>query len=108
MHDGMHKARLVSNGHLTDVPNESVYSSVVSLRSLQTLLFLAELNGLEVWGTDIGNAYIKALTSEKVCIHAGPEFGSLADHLLLIHKAMYGLRSSSACWHDQLSNVLRR
>ena len=67
-HDGRHKARLVADGHLTDVPDDSVYSSVVSLRGLRILLFLAELNGLTVWGTDIGNAYLEACTSKKVCI----------------------------------------
>jgi hypothetical protein len=30
-HDGCHKARYVAGGHLTDVPNASVYSGVVSL-----------------------------------------------------------------------------
>ena len=107
-HDGRHKARLVADGHLTDLPNESVYSSVVSLCGLRILLFLAELNGIEVWGTDIGNAYLEALTAEKVCIKAGLEFGPLAEHTLLIHKALYGLRSSGARWHDRLSDVLRK
>jgi len=65
-HDGRHKARLVADGHLTDIPDDSVYSSVVSLCGLRILLFLAELNGLKVWDTDIGNEYIEALTSENV------------------------------------------
>ena len=56
-HDGRHKSCLVAGGHLTDTPIESVYSGVVSLRSLRLVIFLAELNGLEVWGADIGNAY---------------------------------------------------
>ena len=30
-HDGRHKAQLVLDGHLTEVPLDSVYSSVVSL-----------------------------------------------------------------------------
>jgi hypothetical protein len=30
-HDGRHKARLVADGHLTDIPLDSVYSGVVSL-----------------------------------------------------------------------------
>ena len=107
-HDGRHKARLVADGHLTDVPDSSVYSSVVSLRGLRMLLFIAELNGIEIWGTDIGNAYLEALTSEYVCIIAGPEFGPLEGHLLLIYKALYGLRSSGARWHDKLSDVLRK
>ena len=33
-HDGRHKARLVAGGHLTPDPIESMYSGVVSIRSL--------------------------------------------------------------------------
>ena len=76
-HDGRHKARLVADGHLTDIPNESVYSGVVSLRGFRLAIFLAELNKLETWSTDIGNAYLEAFTSEKVYIIAGPEFKEL-------------------------------
>ena len=67
-----------------------------------------ELNGLEVWGTDIGNTYLEAQTSERVCICTGLESGTMADHLLLIQKALYGLQSSGACCHGCLSNVLRK
>ena len=35
-------------------------------------------------------------------------FGALEGHLLLIHKALYGLRSSRARWHGKLSDVLRK
>jgi len=41
-HDGRHKAQVVANGNLTDVPLESVYSGVVSLRGLRTCIFLGE------------------------------------------------------------------
>ena len=106
-HDGRHRARLVADGHLTDVPVDSVYSGVVSLRGLRLLLFIAELNGLETWATDIASAYLEAYTSEKVCICAGPEFGDLKGHILIIDKALYGLRSSGARWHDRLADSLR-
>ena len=46
------------------------------------------------WATYIGNVYLGAVTSEKVCIKAGPEFGELEEHLLIIYKALYGLRLS--------------
>ena len=75
-HDGRHKAQCVADGHLTEVPVESVYSGVVSLRGLCMVLFLAELNGLETWATNIGNAYLEARTSKKVYIIAGEEFGN--------------------------------
>jgi len=52
-HDGRHKARLVADGHLTDIPLESVYSGVVSLRGFRLVIFLGELNELEVWATPL-------------------------------------------------------
>jgi len=82
-HDGHHKSRLVADGHLTEIPLESVYSGVVSLHGLRLLVFLAKLNDLHIWATDIGNAYLEAETQEKFYIIAGPEFGMLqpyADH----------------------------
>jgi hypothetical protein len=76
-HNGRHKVRLVADGHLTDIPVDSVYSGVVTLRGLRLLIFLAELNDLQTWATNIGNAYLEALTSEKVCVESatyGSEF----------------------------------
>ena len=55
------------------------------------IVFIAELNGQELYGADIGNAYLETKTKEKVCFVAGPEFGDYEGHLLLIHKALYGL-----------------
>ena len=37
-HDGRHKARLVAGGHLTPDPIESIYSGVVSIRSLRLVI----------------------------------------------------------------------
>ena len=80
-HDGRFKARLVADGHLTKEPVESIYSGVVSLRSLRMVVFLSQLNNLEIWGADVGNAYLEAYTDEKLCIIAGPEFKELQGHL---------------------------
>jgi hypothetical protein len=106
-HDGRHKALCVADGHLTDIPLDSVYSGVVSLRGIRTLIFLAELNQLDTWATDIGNAYLEAVTSEKLYIVAGQEFGPLSGHFLIIYKALYGLRTSGLRWHDRFADVLR-
>ena len=105
-HDGRHKARLVCDGHLTATPDESVYSSVVSLRSLRLVSFLACLNDMELWGADIGNAYLEAKTKEKLFIVAGPEFGEREGHVLIIRKALYGMKSSGKRWHERFADVL--
>jgi len=106
-HDGRYKSRLVAGGHLTDTPTESVYSGVVSLRGVRIVIFLAELNELETWQTDVGNAYLEANTKEKVYVIAGPEFGDeLEGHLFVIVKALYGLKSSGLRWHERFAAVL--
>jgi hypothetical protein len=48
IHYGRHKARLVADGHFSEVPLESVYSGAVSLQGFCLVLVLAELNELEL------------------------------------------------------------
>ena len=81
-HDGHHKTRLAADGHLTRQPVETVYSGVVSLRSLRIAMLLSELNQLELWGADIGNAYLEAHTKEKLFIIAGPDLMTWRDIFL--------------------------
>ena len=93
---------------MTEVPVESVYSGVVSLKGLRLIMFLAELNNLDIWATDVGNAYLEARTQEKVFIIAGPKFGELEGHLLVVFKALYGLRTSGGLrWHERFADTLR-
>ena len=66
-----HKVRLVADGSLTLDPVENIYSGVVSLRHLSLAIFLGELNNLELWVADIGNAYLEAYTNEKLFILQG-------------------------------------
>jgi Reverse transcriptase (RNA-dependent DNA polymerase) len=76
------------------------------LRGIHLIVFLADLNGLSLWGSDVGNAYQEAKAKEKVYIVAGPEFGPLKGYTVLIDKALYGLRSSGLCWLQQFSDVV--
>ena len=70
-HYGRHKVRLVADVNLTDIPVESVYFGVISICGIQILAFLADLNTIETWATDIGNAYLEAKTFENVYIIEG-------------------------------------
>ena len=84
---------------------ETVYLGAVSIRNLRLTMFLAELNNLELWGADVGNAYLQALTREKLYIVGGPEFEALQGHVLVMYKALYGTRSGGACWHDKFFDI---
>jgi hypothetical protein len=68
--------------------------------------FLSELNGLDLWATNIGNAYLEAKMSELLFIVASPEFGDLEGDMLVTYKALYGLHSSGLRWHEHFSACL--
>ena len=102
----LRKARLVAGGHTTDAPATLTYSSVVSCDSVRIALTIAALNGLEVMACDIQNAYLTADCREKIWTRAGPEFGSESGTILLIRKALYGLKSSGAAFRAHLAETL--
>jgi hypothetical protein len=105
---GRRKARLVCGGHLTPPSDDTYYSSVASLRSMRIVMFLAELNGLEICAGDIGNAYLTSYTNEKVTFVAGPEFRDFGHegHTMKVIRACYGLRESGSRFHERLAGVL--
>jgi hypothetical protein len=101
------KARLVADGHKTDAPASITYSSVVSRDSVRIGLTVASLNDLRVFACDIGNAYLDANCREKLWTVAGPEFGRDSGSVMLIVRALYGLKSSGAAWRSKLAETLR-
>lgn len=100
------KVRFVARGNLTDPPVESVYSSVVTRESVRIMFLVAALNGLDILGADVQNAYINAKTSKKVYMATGPEFGPNTNRAAVIVQALYGLKSSGGRWRDHLAAIL--
>ena len=100
------KARMVAGGHTTDVPTSLTYSSVVSRDSVRIMFTVAALNGLKVLGCDIQNAFLTAPTREKIWTKAGPEFGSEKGKVMLVVRALYGLKSSGAAFRAFLAETL--
>ena len=99
---------MVAAGHLTEVPVESMYSGVISLQGIRLMIFLAELNQMEAWGTDISSAYLEAFTKEKLFIKAGPEFGDQEGHSLWQRQRSHPRGLSEATWKACYTFTLRR
>lgn len=102
------KARFVGDGHKTETPNSVTYSSVVSRDSVRIMLMIAALNELDVEGADIENAYLTAPCREKVWMRGGIEFGDLEGEILIVEKALYGLKSSGAAFRAFLAETFDR
>ena len=60
---------------------------------------------MKVWGADIGNGYLEA-TIKKLYIVASPEFEEIQGHIQMIHKALYGLKSSALRWSQRIHDIL--
>ncbi len=104
--DFTRKARFVAGGHWTAPPATLTYSTVVARDSICLAFLIAALNDLDVLAVDIGNAYLKADTREKVHTTCGLEFGSYSGQIAIIRKALYGLKSSGAARQAHLASSL--
>ena len=91
---------------MTDTPNTLTYSSVVSRDSVRIALTIVALNDLSVMACDIQNAYLTAECREKIWTRAGPEFGSESGSIMIVRKALYGLKGSGAAFRAHLAEKL--
>jgi shikimate kinase len=75
---------------------------------MRIAFLLAALNNIDILVADIRNAYLQAPCREKIHTTAGPEFGpNQQGQTVVTVRALYGLKSSSATWHAQLSETLK-
>ena len=105
--DLTYKARLVCNGSQVDPRGLSTRATVVKSISVRLLDLIADALGLQVLCGDIGNAFIQAMTKEKIYTRVGPEFGNRAYSMALITRALYGLTTSAERFRTLLADYLR-
>ena len=60
---------------------------------------------MEVWGADIGNPCLETTTKEELHIVPQPEFEELQGQIIVIHKALYGLKSSGLRWSQRIHGI---
>ena len=83
------------------------YVTVVARDSVRICLTITALNRPEISACDIDNAYLNAETQEKVYFIAGPEWRDKEGCVVVIFRALYGLRSSALQWQRHLADNLR-
>ena len=92
---GSRKARYMAGGHVVDCSGISTRSTVVKGISSRLIDLIAHRDELKTLCADVSNAFITAPCLEKVYARAGEEFGEKSECLMIIKKALYGLKSSS-------------
>ena len=91
---------------MTDPPESITYSSVVSRETVRIAFMIAALNDLAICAADIGNSYLNAKCKVRIWVKASKEFRADEGKLMIIVKALYGLKSSVAAWRNLLSSSI--
>ena len=103
----LHKSRLVAYGHLTDIPIEEkkmgLFPSVVSNSLYLFLLSIKGKRGINILET----CTLNKRRSRKFYIIAWNEFDDTEGHILIIDKALYGLRYYFLLWYKRIADYLR-
>ena len=107
--DLRHRARCVAGAHVTEDLEFDIYSGVVDMETIRIALVAAIMQKLHIIDADVGLAHIQAFTIEKVHAIDGPEWSTigLEGSVLIIRKALCGLKASGAMWHRKLASNLR-
>ena len=106
-HDLRRKARFVVGGHVIDSSGHTTYSSTIKDLSVRLMLLIAVKNDLGFMAGDIGNAFCTAPCAEKIWSVAGDQFGTRKGSIVVLKRALYGLKTASASFHQFLGDFLR-
>lgn len=104
-----YKARLVAKGfsQIQGVNYFDTYSPVVAMDSIRYLINHALNNNLEIHHIDIDTAFLHSPLTEDVFIRLPDGFdGEGGRRVVKLDKAIYGLKQSSKCLHDDIHSLL--
>ena len=106
--DFSRKFRTVSNGSTAEAPLNLTYYSVVSRDSVSIAFLISDLNDLYVMACDLGNVYLNAPCREKIWFVACLEHRKRKGKVMVIVRALYGLKSFGSSWRAMFAEILSK
>ena len=100
-------ARFVVGGHTIEAPSTITYSSVVSRDSVRLAFTIAALNGVDVMSCNLENAYLNAMCRKMIWFEGGTKCGEDKGKVLIIVRALYGIKYARSSWRAELAQVLK-
>ena len=105
------KGRLVAQGFSQrhGVDYEEIFSPVVYLSSIRTLLAFAAKKKLHVHQMDVVSAFLNGDLKEEIYMKQPPGYVQLGKENLVckLRKSIYGLKQSPRCWNQKLCDHLK-
>eukprot|EP00957_Ditylum_brightwellii_P208693 15358546-Ditylum_brightwellii.AAC.1 len=106
-HDLRRKTRFVVGGHVIDSTGHMTYSSTIKDLSVRLMLLIAMKHDLGFMAGNIGNVFCTAPCAEKIWSVAGDQFGNKKGSTVVLKRALYGLKTALASFHQFLGDFLR-
>lgn len=102
-----YKARLVVRGNLQPDLQEETYAATLAARVFRFLMAISAYFDLDAQQFDAINAFTNAKLRSKVWVQYPPGMKH-PGFVLLLQRALYGLRVSPLLWFDLLSQVMKK
>lgn len=100
------KARLVVRGYQQQEKFEDVYSPVLRLQTLRTLLSVAARRDYHIHQMDVKGAFLYGRIDEDVYLKP-PEGMNIQDgYVLKLKKSLYGLKKSPKYWYEKFNETI--
>ena len=81
------------------------YAYVVSKGSVKFVPLVADINVIDVKYVNVQNAYLNSNTKERVYFYAGEEFCKYSGKLVVLVRALYGLKFSRSAYAAAIRQV---
>jgi hypothetical protein len=99
------KARLVVRGDL-QVQWGDTYAATLAAKTFRALIAMATRFGLLMFQYDAMNAFLNARVPRKLYCNAPEGFTNQFGPLLLLRRALYGLKEAPLLWYQDLAKTL--
>ena len=99
------KDSFVSGGHTTDPPESLTYSRF-SRNNFRIAFTIVDLKYIDTWACDIEHTYLNEKFREKILIKDGTKFENYKGKVMIVIRAMYGLKSIGASWIAMLAETI--
>jgi len=99
-----HKARLVARGDL-QYTAEDTYAATLAAQTFRAIMAITAAFGLEIRQYDAVNAFANALLAKPVICQCAEGYERL-NYLLLVLRALYGLKTSPLLWYKEFTSTL--
>ena len=101
-----HKARICVRGDLQFTEQET-YAATLACRTFRALMAITAVFDLEIVQLDAINAFLNSKLNEQIYVEYPEGFG-VQNHILLLLRALYGLKQSPLLWYQDLTATLEQ